>query len=480
MGSQAPFSILAHFFWRTLLLMLIFPSTRSKDHKKHSYRGAEKDMRPLCVVSDFNLSSLHKDGNWVLQPDLSFRFEMVRCRLRPYSHIEAKNCLKGHHLLFMGDSLTRYFYLSLAQLISKRRWGQRFAKFTHKGTRQRSILTEHEFGPGTETADKPWSSFYSYSNQVLNSDNATIELCDCFRDEHLPFYNHSGNHQQQSCYENRYFRYSPGGDLNNHEEDVRLTYIQWYGPLPMRGYSDLGFLPRDASFPSYVEKMSKKYCYNAAIGAYEKLIPYSPWCAMHRRLKGGWDFPPFFEKSLCPRDFPDSEGNCLVFEKLIIAKMNVTNLVMNIGWHASLWQPADMTRMFMEKLYMTARYLLSPRPDGSRIPSLLWRGTNSPAPFGALHDPLVANFMAEKNKPDRMGFFDLWSLTEPLTEVMQAIKDKDSTKLQAAFVKHRIQTTPRAKPSVSPLANPMIDHAHYEPYVYNELNNLWLNAMCNA
>ena len=242
--------------------------------------------------SDFNMTNIHNEGNWVLQQDLSYKFEMTKCRIRHFSHSQAKKCLKGHHLLFIGDSLSRYFYLSLAQLIATKRWGQRFSRSSHPDVRQ-SILVEHDF----KESNRSWSSFYEFSSGILNTGPENRELCDCFRDDDLPFYNNSGRHQQQSCFENRFYRYSPGGDLDDVDNDVRLSYIQWYGAMPMRGYSPLAFLPRDRSFPKYLDDMGKVFCSNLDKTSHIALIPYSAHCAHQRRTKFPWDFPPTSRKT---------------------------------------------------------------------------------------------------------------------------------------------------------------------------------------
>lgn len=455
-----------------LVLILLGRIAHSKVKPERRFFN-ERQTKPLCRRSDFNLTSIHRDGSWVMQQDMSYKFEMSSCRVKHFSHSHAKQCLKGHHLLFMGDSLSRYFYLSLAQLLATKRWGQRFSRSSHPNVGQ-SMLVEHDF----KDKNRSWSLFYEYSNGILNADRENRELCDCFREDNLPFYNNSGPHQQQSCFENRFYRHSPGGDLDDVERDIRLSYIQWYGPMPMRGYSPLAFLPRSRSYSVYLEEMGKMFCSNSDKTSHLDLIPYSAHCAHQRRANLPWDYPSFFEKSNCPDDFPSHEGQCLSFEKMVVRPMNVTNLVANIGWHSSLWKPEVKTRAFLEKLYLTAREVLAERPPGSSMPQLLWRGSNAFAPFGKTNDQDVSKFMEEKNEPDRMAYFDVWSLTEPLASINAAIRAQDEPALQAAFVKYRMQTVPRVKPSLSPLANPMVDHAHYEPYVYAEINNLFLNAVC--
>jgi hypothetical protein len=48
------------------------------------------------------------------------------CRLKKYTAREAGQCLKNKNLLFVGDSLTRYQYLSLAYFMEHKKWPPRF------------------------------------------------------------------------------------------------------------------------------------------------------------------------------------------------------------------------------------------------------------------------------------------------------------------------------------------------------------------
>ncbi|KAL7462479.1 hypothetical protein ACHAXS_002863 [Conticribra weissflogii] len=64
---------------------------------------------------------------WKLRRDASRELTLPStCRLRRYSGEDAKECLKSKHLLFVGDSLTRYHYLSLAYFFEYGRWPKRF------------------------------------------------------------------------------------------------------------------------------------------------------------------------------------------------------------------------------------------------------------------------------------------------------------------------------------------------------------------
>jgi len=119
-------------------------------------------------------------------------------------------------------------------------------------------------------------------------------MCDCFREDKLPWYQDGGNHQQASCYENRYYRYVPNGNMDDNTNDVRISYIQFYGYMPQRGHKDLVHLPRSSDVHSHLKEASIRRC-----GKEDALVPLQPSCMKDVREKSDWDFPPFFEGSHC-------------------------------------------------------------------------------------------------------------------------------------------------------------------------------------
>jgi len=243
---------------------------------------------PLCTPDNLKLSDVSKNGNFYLLNDGSFRYELNHCRLRRFNQARATSCLAGIHLTFMGDSLSRYFYLSLASLIGTKRYY--FNKFTHKTFKMdtgepvvihdnlpKSILSERDY--------QNWDLFYKESNIVLDECKSCHEVCDCFRDDNLKWYSDSSEHQQQSCFENRHFRYIPSGDLNDQINDVRISYISWYGGMQIRGHKYLSLLPRDSTYLSYLRKVASDVCPG------QDLVPVNGTCSRKRRQSSSWDFP---------------------------------------------------------------------------------------------------------------------------------------------------------------------------------------------
>ena len=84
--------------------------------------------RPLSPYADGQfLSRRSTRARWRLRSDTSRELELPdMCRMRRYSSSEARTCLKDRHVMFVGDSLSRYQYLSLAHLLERGTYPPRF------------------------------------------------------------------------------------------------------------------------------------------------------------------------------------------------------------------------------------------------------------------------------------------------------------------------------------------------------------------
>jgi hypothetical protein len=86
--------------------------------------------------------------------------------------------ISGLRVAFVGDSLTRYMYLSLAAYLRRGRW------MTKNDVP--NFLEEKQF--------ENWNSFYNYTNRYFQP----YEQCDCFRTD--------GKNTARKGIENRYFK----------------------------------------------------------------------------------------------------------------------------------------------------------------------------------------------------------------------------------------------------------------------------------
>ena len=154
--------------------------------------------------------ALH-DNDITFSPSGSRNLVLRNCHLRRFSVEEALACLgsKREFILLMGDSITRYQYLSLVYFLESGNW-------SHAG---RSITNEKEWNS--------WNHFYEGTNSLLRG----RESCDCTR---------SGLSSVGTVFENRMYRGRTG---------FTIGYIQVFNDaLPPHGH--FGFPPFEASHPT--------------------------------------------------------------------------------------------------------------------------------------------------------------------------------------------------------------------------------------
>ena len=295
---------------------------------------------------------------------------------------------------------------------------------------------------------------------------------------------------------------------------LRLSYMQFFGPQPTRGRKVFSTkLPkRERAYRAYIDRLGQLGCpktkTGAASGASHGLVPITGKCGLSLRdLRDGDDFKHNF-----PQYYDDVTG---LFDQEVLGPMGATHVMANIGWHSSLLGVGDNeteTDRWLSARGEGARKQFAP-PSGTRpllLPQFTWRGTTAFGPFGEGNDKAVLDFNGRQSYEDRLGFHDLWSVTAHLWEVHEWIVKSNGTVNMAAFLGDLggdsapdtkldenwrelalldLKLTPRFKGRASSLfkhhhSNRLIlppifvDHAHPQPWVYNELNNALLNAIC--
>ena len=89
-------------------------------------------------------------NTWTLRADGSRQLELpFTCRLKQYTSTEARQCFAKRHLSFIGDSITRYQYLSLAYFIERGQYPPRF------GRAQTCTHIDEQGIPTCSAVDKP-------------------------------------------------------------------------------------------------------------------------------------------------------------------------------------------------------------------------------------------------------------------------------------------------------------------------------------
>ena len=104
-------------------------------------------------------------GNWSVSPEHELRYDPHHCRLRRPSHKEALQCMSGQSLLWMGDSLTRYQYMSFITFLSQGMWPEPLGSMPSSPN------------PCLEREWLSWEDYFKASVQLFGGE----ENCTCAR-----------------------------------------------------------------------------------------------------------------------------------------------------------------------------------------------------------------------------------------------------------------------------------------------------------
>jgi hypothetical protein len=110
-------------------------------------------------------------GHWYSTPGGELLYEPDACQLRRLTADEARQCLANRSLTFVGDSLSRYQYVSLAHFLSHGQYMQRYA----------------DDGAPSLVIERIWPNFkvlYHDGSKMLQHQDAAAtatEHCDCHR-----------------------------------------------------------------------------------------------------------------------------------------------------------------------------------------------------------------------------------------------------------------------------------------------------------
>ena len=118
---------------------------------------------PLC--GQLRGDAAEGQGNWSLTPTNDFRYHPPGCRLRRPTGQQAQQCLASQSLLFLGDSLARYQYISLLHFLFLGHWPEPLGGLPHHP----SLLIEKEWGG--------WPDFYSNASAAFPPGLLTCAGC---------------------------------------------------------------------------------------------------------------------------------------------------------------------------------------------------------------------------------------------------------------------------------------------------------------
>ena len=125
---------------------------------------------PHCNLSSSDAALT--PGKWYKDEDGEYFYEPDACRLRRHSGEAARSCLSGKHIAFVGDSVTRYEYLSLVYFLSKKQYMERYGASV---SGEPSLVNEKDWSS--------WDDFFATGSARIAAavDAEAIELCDCQR-----------------------------------------------------------------------------------------------------------------------------------------------------------------------------------------------------------------------------------------------------------------------------------------------------------
>jgi hypothetical protein len=69
--------------------------------------GLGNSSRPAALPCAFNTLLNNGDVQWSERNGTAHRLSIRGCKLHRYTHEQAKQCLAGKRLVFVGDSITR-------------------------------------------------------------------------------------------------------------------------------------------------------------------------------------------------------------------------------------------------------------------------------------------------------------------------------------------------------------------------------------
>jgi hypothetical protein len=125
-------------------------------------------IQPNCAKGDWSSLAM---GHWYSTRAGELLFEPDACQLRRLTADAARQCLANRTLTFVGDSVSRYQYLSMAHFLARGKYIQRYA----------------DDGAPSLVIERMWPNFtvfYNTGSRMLQHKDASAsatEHCDCHR-----------------------------------------------------------------------------------------------------------------------------------------------------------------------------------------------------------------------------------------------------------------------------------------------------------
>lgn len=393
----------------------------------------ESSPLPTCKSMMQHRNSPFRDGSfltrhtipihWHPRVDGSRELKHSMCQLHRYSAAEARQCLQGKHLNFIGDSLTRYQFLSLAWFLHKSQYPPHF------GRRKDGSPCPHFDERGQETCspfDEPnicmendWRG--DIGDGIPKFKFAWVKLMQAVGGRYFNGHMEANairdfKSTDQNIVEN-YFYASPVEAAQN---QVYLSYnneIGWHDePEPIRGFR-------------YTACAFSGTCALTDLQMEERL---------QRAIKLNFDWSQPLERAIAPGG---------ILERLL-PPVNIS--LYNRGiWGAIAKERAELLMPMFHNF------------SGGDQGRCYFQASTGRFDWTQQAERTHVNDAAQKAG---CGFIDLGHLVEDFNQLVNRFPDApDQEYGNAQDERHFVYT----------------DVVHFQPWVYEELNNMLLNVLCN-
>lgn len=386
---------------------------------------------PKCADIMSSKSSPYRDGQfltrltipvtWYPRVDDSRELRHPMCQLHRYTPEEARTCLAGKHLMSIGDSLSRYHFLSLATFLHKGQYPPRFGKSTtNNGECQHidehgnkacsppdepSMCMEGEWRGGIMD---PWVRY----NLAIGGDrfNGYVENVSVRKNG------------MEGSIENFYYA-SPVSESSPKDQQFVLSFTGENGwgndPTPIRGFQFTGCAFHGNC--SYTEEQME--------------------INMQMHVNGSYHFSEPFVDSMGPNG----------------ALRKYFPPVDIVQYNRGLWGVLDNKEKV--KNITKAMYGFSGGQNGR----CLFRSTTGR--FSQTREA-ESHLVKESTLKAGCGFFDLAHLLEDFNDLLMLHPPPPPSTFGSVIHEER--------------STIYWDAVHFQPWVYEETNNMLLNVLCNA
>ena len=410
----------------------------SNDDNVDDDDGNFPDRMPSCravmqTLSEFAngefLSRTSTPYRWIPRHDGSQRLELDTCRLHRYTRDEVLQCLDGKHINFIGDSLTRYQFTSLAYFIEKGvyppRFGRRPSKCTHLNRHgepicspsdQPNVCMEGDWaGASVANGRDSWTwMFTNFGGGRDDGDNNSIDgngglfggrmQCSCARRQNVKC---SGGAPPGSCTVENQFYVS---DSQSPHGRVAISNIKEDG---------WGASPRDMAGFNFTDCAYNATC-RYSVAEYR--------ANMERAQNFDVDWRQNFTTAVAPGG---------VFSQQLPP---VDIALYNRGLWGTLTQEQAKERLPLLRNLAQERCFYRTTTGSPRSPNIR---------------PKEMSFVKDETLAAGCEFLDIGHLTS----VFVALNDKHANPERATVY---------------------WDAIHFQPWVYEEINTVLLNVLCNA